>query len=52
MTNLVDLTYKTLEDLVSGVNKVIYGIMILGLVVGVYLKKKDILNLVLQQLSY
>ena len=40
----LEVAYKTLEDLVSGVNKVIYGLMILGLVVGVYLKKKDILN--------
>ena len=40
----LEVAYKTLEDLVSGVNKVIYGFMILGLIVGVYLKKKDILN--------
>ena len=40
----LEVAYKTLEDSVSGVNKVIYGFMILGLVVGVYLKKKDILN--------
>ena len=38
------ISYKFLEDLVSGVNKVIYGVMILGLIVGVLLKKKDILN--------
>ena len=40
----ISISYKLLEDLVSGVNKVIYGVMILGLIVGVFLKKKDILN--------
>lgn len=40
----IGISYKLLEDLVSGVNKVIYGVMILGLIVGVFLKKKDILN--------
>lgn len=40
----ISISYKLLEDLVSGVNKVIYGVMILGLIVGVLLKKKDILN--------
>lgn len=40
----ISISYKFLEDLVSGVNKVIYGVMILGLIVGVLLKKKDILN--------
>ena len=40
----ISISYKLLEDLVSGVNKVIYGVMILGLIVGVFIKKKDILN--------
>lgn len=40
----LSISYKTLENLVSGVNKVIYGVMILGLIIGVFLKKKDILN--------
>ena len=40
----ISISYKLLEDLVSGVNKIIYGVMILGLIVGVFLKKKDILN--------
>ena len=40
----LSISYKTLENLVSGVNKVIYGVMILGLIVGVFLKKSDVLN--------
>ena len=40
----LNISYKTLENLVSGVNKVIYGFMVIGLIVGVFLKKRDILN--------
>ena len=40
----LSISYKTLENLVSGVNKVIYGFMVIGLIIGVFLKKRDILN--------
>ena len=40
----LSISYKTLENLVSGVNKVIYGFMVIGLIIGGFLKKKDILN--------
>lgn len=40
----LSISYKTLENLVSGVNKVIYGFMVIGLIIGVFLKKKNILN--------
>ena len=40
----LNISYKFLEDLVSGVNKVIYGLMIVGLIIGVTFKRKEILN--------
>ena len=40
----IDISYKLLEDLVSGVNQVIYGFMVLGLLIGVTFKRKEILN--------
>ena len=40
----LSISYKTLENLVSGVNKVIYGFMVIGLIIGGFLKKRDILN--------
>lgn len=39
-----NISYKFLEDLVSEVNQVIYGFMILGLIIGVTFKRKEILN--------
>lgn len=39
-----NISYKLLEDLISGVNQVIYGFMILGLIIGVTFKRKEILN--------
>ena len=40
----VNISYKLLEDLVSGVNQVIYGFMIIGLIIGVTFKRKEILK--------
>lgn len=40
----ISISYKSLEDLVSGVNQVIYGFMILGFIIGVTFKRKEILK--------